>query len=157
MIQNTFQNTLQSKLQNTVSEPFNILLVENDYLLAAGTVRLLEQQQGYSVHVSDRPEDVLEQCEAGEVDLLLLDATLRQMDWKGQRVSSADLSQNLKTNPKTAHIPIVILSAYGLPEPRSQWMRAYQADAVFSLPMTEYGQLVGVLEGLDRRECVACG
>ncbi len=139
----------------TTNTPLNILLVENDYLLAAGTVRLLEQQPGYSVAVTDRSEVVLEQCEAGQVDLLLLDATLRQIDWKGRRVSCAELSQHLKTDPRTAHIPIVILSAYGLPEPRSQWMRRYQADAVFALPMTEYGQLVTVLDGLDRRE-MAC-
>jgi two-component system, cell cycle response regulator DivK len=129
-----------------------ILLVENDYLLAAGTVRLLAQQSGYSVNATDRPEQVLEQCESGQVDLVLMDATLRRMDWKGQRVSSADLSQYLKMNPKTAHIPIVLLSAYGLPEPRSQWLLTYQVDAVMSDPMMECGKLVGILEGLQVRE-----
>jgi CheY-like chemotaxis protein len=99
-------------LPTHVSEqiPLKILLVENDYLLAAGTVRLLEQQSGYSVNMTDRADDVLEQCESGQVDLVLMDATLRRMDWKGQRVSSADLSQHLKMNPKTAHIPIVLLN-----------------------------------------------
>jgi CheY-like chemotaxis protein len=99
-------------LPTHVSEqiPLKILLVENDYLLAAGTVRLLEQQAGYSVNTTDRPDDVLKQCESGQVDLVLMDATLRRMDWKGEQVSRADLSQHLKMNPKTAHIPIVLLN-----------------------------------------------
>jgi two-component system, cell cycle response regulator DivK len=111
----------------TINPPLNILLVENDYLLAAGTVRLLEQQPGYSVNVTDRPEVVLAQCDAGQVDVLLLDATLRQMDWEGRRVSCADLSQYLKTNPRTAHIPIVILSAYGLRE-MGQLVRTLESE-----------------------------
>jgi CheY-like chemotaxis protein len=90
--------------------PLKILLVENDYLLAAGTVRLLEQHARYSVNTTDRPDDALKQCESGQVDLVLMDATLRRMDWKGAQVSRADLSQHLKMNPKTAHIPIVLLN-----------------------------------------------
>ncbi len=89
--------------------PLKILLVENDYLLASGTVRLLAQQSGYSVNATDRPNEVLEQCESGQVDLVLMDATLRRMDWKGQELNHADLSQHLKMNPKTAHIPVVLL------------------------------------------------
>ncbi len=94
--------------------PLKILLVENDYLLAAGTVRLLERQSGYSVNTTDRADEVLEQCESGQVDMVLMDATLRRMDWKGQGVSCADLSQSLKMNPKTSHIPIVLLNFISL-------------------------------------------
>ena len=122
----------------------NILFVETDYLLASGTIRLLQQQSGYFVHATDRPDVVLEQCESGRVDLVLLNAKLGTIDGRGRGVGSVDLSQQLKNNPKTAHISIVLLAAYGLPEPRSHWLRTYQADVVFSPPMTECSQLVEI-------------
>ena len=122
----------------------NILFVETDYLLASGTVRLLQQQSGYYVNATDRPDVALKQCESGRVDLVLLDAKLGPIDGQGGWAGSVDLSQQLKNNPKTAHIPIVLLAAYGLPEPGSQWLKTYHADVVFSPPMTECSQLVEI-------------
>ena len=104
----------------------------------------MQQQSGYCVNATDRPDVVLEQCEAGRVDLVLLNAKLGPIDGQGRGAGSVDLSQQLKNNPKTAHIPIVLLAAYGLPEPRSHWLKTYQADVVFSPPMTECSQLVEI-------------
>ena len=136
--------TALSKNSDNSGLDLNILFVETDYLLASGTVRLLQQQSGYCVNATDRPDVVLEQCESGQVDLVLLNAKLGTIDGQGRGAGSVDLSQQLKNNPKTAHIPIVLLAAYGLPEPRSQWLKTYQADVVFSPPMTECGQLVEI-------------
>ena len=104
----------------------------------------MQQQSGYCVNATDRPDVVLEQCESGRVDLVLLDAKLGPIDGQGEWTGSVDLSQKLKDNPKTAHIPIVLLAAYGLPEPGSQWLKTYRADVVFSPPMTECGELVKI-------------
>lgn len=118
----------------TLAQPtlFQILLFEHDYLRASGTRHWLSQQPGYVVRLTDRPEELLLQCEAGVVDLVLLDAV------RSIASCPAILSHQLKSNPKTAHIPIVLLSSDGLVE--GSWLEEYRVDAisrsVLSLPGT---------------------
>lgn len=62
---------------------------------------------GYEVLMSDSGEEGLRIAEEQVPDLILLDVMMPKM--KGREVCA-----RLKANPKTAHIPIIFLTALGL-------------------------------------------
>ncbi|MEB3292045.1 MAG: response regulator [Synechococcales bacterium] len=125
-----------------ITNPLRILLVEDDYLLAEGTARLLTRVEGYAAKVADHPQEVMQQCEAGQVDVVILDAHLPETVWNGQSISGRDLAQSLKANPKTCHIPILLVATLLSGGDRSQLLGQFQADAVYPHLLHEPNQIL---------------
>lgn len=125
-----------------------ILLVEDDWLLAKGTAKLVERLGGHTVEITTEPEYIFQQCEAGAIDLVMMDVNLPGTRWQGQEMSGADLSTLLKTNPRTAHIPIILVTAYAMTAQREMLLQISQADELFTKPITDYDSLMERIEKL---------
>jgi GAF domain-containing protein/DNA-binding response OmpR family regulator/sensor histidine kinase YesM len=85
-----------------------ILVVEDDRDIAE-LIRQHLTNVGYDVSIAGRAQDALKRVEAETPDLITLDIYLPDRD-------GFELLQDFKTNPATAHIPIVIVSV--LPDER---------------------------------------
>jgi len=83
-----------------------ILLVDDTKDILLVVSRRL-QSWGYDVMTADSGEEGLRLADAQVPDLILLDIMMPQM--KGR-----DVCARLKANPKTAHVPIIFLTALGL-------------------------------------------
>lgn len=83
-----------------------ILVIEDDKDIR-DTIALFLQQLGYDV-VDSEGAKILKNIDEIKPDLILLDNWLS--DWKSDP-NGQQLSKNLKTNPATGHIPIVMISA----------------------------------------------
>ena len=83
-----------------------ILVIEDDKDIR-DTIALFLQQQGYEVIASDNAR-ILKSIHDIKPDLILLDNWLT--DWKSDP-NGQQLSKELKTNPATSHIPILMISA----------------------------------------------
>ncbi|OKS84801.1 response regulator [Mucilaginibacter polytrichastri] len=83
-----------------------ILVIEDDKDIR-DTITYALQGEGYEVVASENAK-ILKTINDINPDLLLLDNWLT--DWKSD-ANGQQLSKELKTNPKTSHIPIVIVSA----------------------------------------------
>lgn len=116
----------------------NILLVDDDTILAKSTAKLIERLGNHNVFITDCPTEIIQQCQAGEVDLVMMDVNLPEAQWEGQDVSGAELCRFLKTQPSTAHIPIILLTAYGLVNEQQTLFSASQADGFCLKPITNY-------------------
>ncbi|MBW4496137.1 MAG: response regulator [Oscillatoria princeps RMCB-10] len=125
----------------------NILLVDDDYLLAKGTAKLIQRIGGHQVTITDTPAEIFQKCQAGEVDVVLMDVNLPGAFWEGQQVSGADLARLLKTQPATAHIPIIMVTAYAMLTERKTLLSTSRADELFTKPITDYQ---GLLQLIDR-------
>ncbi|HEY9809009.1 MAG TPA: response regulator [Halomicronema sp.] len=130
----------------------NILLVDDDYLLAKGTAKLIQRIGGHNVTISDDPEEIVKQCEAGIVDLVLMDVNLPGAFWQGQEISGADLSRILKTRLPTAHIPIIMVTAYAMLTERQTLLALSQADEFCTKPITDYEFLLNLIERLTEKK-----
>ena len=125
-----------------------ILLVEDDILLAKSTAKLIERLSGHQVQLTDRPKTLFELCTAGQVEVVLMDINLPQAYWQGEKVSGADLSRLLKTNQETAHIPIILLTAYVTSKDRESLLANSQANEFFTKPISDYSTLIEMIERL---------
>ncbi len=125
-----------------------ILLVDDDYLLAKATAKLIERLGGHQVIISDEPVKIFQECQAGNVDLVLMDVNLPGACWKQEEISGADLARSLKTDPKTSHIPIILLTAYAMLSEQEKLLHASQADKLLTKPITDYNAFLGLITRL---------
>jgi CheY-like chemotaxis protein len=125
-----------------------ILLVDDDYLLAKGTAKLIERLGGHQVSITDEPAVIFQQCQAGDVDFVLMDVNLPGAYWEDDEISGADITRLLKNNLQTAHIPIVLLTAYALLSERKNLLQSSQADDFFTKPVTDYNVLLELMTRL---------
>jgi len=97
---------------NTVINAFmegttkKILVIEDDKDIRETIVYILEEEQ-YEV-ISSEDAKILKSIESFKPNLVLLDNWLT--DWKSD-ANGQQLSKELKTNPATSHIPVIIISA----------------------------------------------
>ncbi len=85
--------------------PLRILVAEDDLALA----RLYEayaQSRGHSVLFAKDGAETLVTAAAELPDLVLLDIAMPKLDGR-------DVLKQLKANPKTARIPVLVVSAFG--------------------------------------------
>ncbi|MGF1488612.1 MAG: response regulator [Prochloraceae cyanobacterium] len=127
-----------------------ILLVEDDLLVAKSTARLIERMGGHQVKVSDSPTEVIESCQSGKIDLVLMDINLPGAKWQDEDVSGAELAKLLKTEDKTAHIPIIILTAYALTSEKEDLLNISGADELLTKPIRDYSTLMRLIEKLTK-------
>ncbi len=137
----------------------NILLVEDDYLLGRGTARLLEKLGEHRVRLTHKAADVFKHCQSGAIDLVIMDVNLPGTVWQGKEVTGADLSRLLKSQPATAHLPIVLLSAHAMDENRAQLLSGALANCLCTKPIDDYEAflqlLVKVQAGEERQGLTA--
>ena len=129
----------------------NILLVDDDRLLAETTATLIECMGDHRVSIADEPTEVFQQCQSGTVDLVLMDVYLPGAKWEGQFVSGADLSRLLKTQQQTAKIPIILLTAYALVNEQQQLLELSQADSFYAKPILDFEFLLENLSQLVQK------
>lgn len=125
-----------------------ILLVDDDYLLAKGTAKLIQRLGGHEVFMTDDPAEIFQQCQAGTVDLVLMDVNLPAARWEDQEVSGADIARLLKTDPQTAHIPIILITAYAMLTEQQKLLEVSRANGFCAKPITDYEALLALMNRL---------
>lgn len=129
-----------------------ILLVDDDPLLAEATAKLIQCLGGHEVCITDEPTEVFQLCESGNIDLVIMDINLPGARWKDQLVSGADLSRLLKTQTKTANLPIVLVTAYAMLNEQQEFMKISLADGLFAKPITDFDSFLEFLLQCQRKE-----
>jgi len=116
------------------SEELTILLIEDD-ALSASVVELTLNSEGYRVLTAPNGLQGLKMAKANLPDLILLDLMLPGMD-------GFEILNHLRAEPKTAGVPVAILSAKGQAEDRqvadrlganAYLPKAYEQDELLEL------------------------
>ncbi|MBC7972310.1 MAG: response regulator [Verrucomicrobia bacterium] len=131
---------------------WNVLLVDDDKLLAKGTAKLIQRLGGHQVVIADEPAEIIDRCRSQLVDIVLMDVNLPGAEWEGQAISGADLAHVLKTHPETTHLPIIMVTAYAMLNERQALLDQSQADALCVKPITNYQALLELIDHLCNRE-----
>ncbi|XGV94537.1 MAG: response regulator [Leptolyngbya sp. BL-A-14] len=132
---------------------WHVLLVDDDQLLAKGTAKLIQRLGKHTVTVTDEPAEIVRHCRSQLIDIVLMDVNLPGAVWDSQTVSGADLASVLKNHPETAHLPIILVTAYAMLNERQALLKHSQADALCVKPITDYPALLALINQLctDKR------
>ena len=123
-----------------------ILLVDDDVLLARGASKLLARLGEHQVETTASPETVFEKCHTETIDLLIIDVNLPGAMWQGQEINGVEISRLLKEDPETAHIPIVLITAYGSANDQDALLTASRADHFWVKPIGDYQKLLDLVK-----------
>ena len=115
-----------------------ILLVDDDTMLAETTAILIQGSGAHQVYITDEPAEVFRQCQSGNIDVVMMDVNLPGAQWEGKLVSGADLSRLLKTQPQTANIPIILVTAYALVNEQHYLLETSKADSFYAKPILDF-------------------
>lgn len=98
-----------------MEEKTKILLVEDDRMIS-GMYDTKLRQEGFRVVLAENGADALELAIQEKPDLILLDIILPQID-------GFAVLKELRLNPKTQEIPVVMLTNLGTPEDKDKGVR----------------------------------
>lgn len=132
-----------------IAIPKKILIVDDDAGILEA-VRIILENEGYDVFSASSGDYFKEEFKtAARPDLILLDMLLSGMDGR-------EICQNLKQNPESADIPIVMFSAH--PNAEATVKKA-GADAFLSKPfnISDLKKTIASLIGDDTAETVVAG
>lgn len=107
-------------------------------------VKLLEARlmaEYFEVLTADNGRDALNICDSTQVDVILLDIMMPEMD-------GFEVCERLKSNPRTAHIPVVMVTALDQPSDRVRGLKA-GADDFLTKPVNDL-QLISRVKSLVR-------
>ena len=104
-----------------------IVLVLDDELDILNLVRIILSQKGYNVQATSRIDEFYSLLEE-DVKLILLDIVMPEK-------TGIEICRELKKNPKTTNIPVIIFSASGSAEKRDAAIQA-GADAFLLKPFS---------------------
>jgi len=142
------QEGLQAALENLDERTTTILLVDDNEDAALLIRRLLEAHKKYRIYIAKDGRDGLEQAKQKLPDLIVTDLTMPEMD-------GFTLVEELKLDPRTHDIPVVVVSAKDItPEERKRLDG--HIDALFQkgtmMPRKFVDQMIRVIEdkGTDK-------
>ena len=114
-----------------------ILVIEDDKDIRDTIVYILEEED-YDI-IASEDSKILKTIDTHKPDLVLLDNWLT--DWKSD-ANGQQLSKELKTNPATQHIPVIIISAVSNIKEIAE---AGMADGYLRKPF-DLGELVDIVK-----------
>ena len=112
-----------------------ILVLDDDPDIGT-MIKMMLEYKGYRVIVSDRADLAQQALNDGGVDLIIMDMLL-------SGVNGTDLCIDLKKNPSTSHIPVIMISAH--PNAKEICLQA-GADEFISKPF----DMNDILSKIDR-------
>lgn len=125
-----------------------VLIVEDneDNLLIFSTI--LTVRGGLEVKSTEDVEEVLRIARQGEADLILMDIALPQSTYQGERVDGVKITQILKSNPATANIPVMLVSAHAIESYRQKFLQESGADDYVIKPIEDQMEFVHRVKNL---------
>jgi two-component system cell cycle response regulator DivK len=126
-----------------------VLLVEDDLLDSRIFSKIFRLRSNLTVeHVAGDVEAVLQMAQSGEVGVILMDVSLHRSFYQGKRIDGIQVTQMLKQNPRTASIPVLLMTRFTMPEHREMFLRQSGADGFIPKPVMNHQAFVDEITAL---------
>ena len=125
-----------------------VFVIEDDAHNAVLFRKLLEKRGGCVVTVSEDPSELFAEASAGRVQLVVLDVSLSHSKHEGKAVNGVDICRRLKSDPRTAGIPVLLATAHAMQGDEEQLLSRSGADAYVSKPIVDHQRFVTRALGL---------
>lgn len=129
----------------------HILLVEDDPMNAAVIRAVLGKRTSYRVTVTEDAAEVFDRAQSGELYLVIMDVSLTNTHWQGKPVSGVDLCRLLKSDPRTAGLPVLLATAHAMRGDSEQLLAASGADDYVAKPILDHAHFVDQVRGWVER------
>jgi two-component system, cell cycle response regulator DivK len=125
-----------------------VLIVEDDVINARVFSKILTKRGGFAVKHTEDVEEVIEIANSGEADIILMDVSLARSMYQGKAMNGIQLTQLLKADPKTADLPIILVTAHAMEGDRENFLKQSGADGYISKPVVDHQAFVDQIVAL---------
>jgi len=122
-----------------------ILVIEDSPVNMALTVAILENA-GHTILQADHAVEGLEMARDAQPDLVLMDIQLPDID-------GLEATRQLKANPRTAHIPVIALTAFAMKGDEDD-TRAAGCDGYVTKPI-RYKEFLAEMDAVMKRRAAS--
>jgi two-component system, cell cycle response regulator DivK len=119
-----------------------VLIVEDDPINARVFSKILTKRGGFAVRHTEDVEEVLKITQAREADIVLMDVSLSRSMYQGKSVDGIRLTQMLKEDAATAHLPVILVTAHAMEGDREKFLSQSGADGYISKPVVDHEAFV---------------
>jgi two-component system, cell cycle response regulator DivK len=125
-----------------------VLIVEDDPANILVFSKILKKRAQLDVIHTEDAEEVVQLAESGQVDLVLMDVSLAHTSYKGKPMDGIAITQMLKANEKTAHLPVILVTAHAMRGDRESFLAQSGADSYISKPVVDQQAFVDQIQSL---------
>lgn len=125
-----------------------VLIVEDDLVNARVFSKILTKRGGLAVKHTENVEEVMQIAQAREADVILMDVSLARSVYQGQSVDGIKITQLLKSNPQTADLPVILVTAHAMAGDREAFLAKSGADGYISKPVIDHQEFVDKIRSL---------
>ena len=115
-----------------------VLIVEDDLINARVFSKILSKRGGLDVKHTEDVEEVMKIAQSHEIDLILMDVSLSHSVYQGKSVDGIKITQMLKSNPLTANLPVILVTAHAMEGDRENFLNQSGADGYISKPVVDH-------------------
>jgi CheY-like chemotaxis protein len=115
-----------------------VLIVEDDPINLRVFSKILTKRGGLQVKGTEIVEEVLQYARSGEIDAILMDVSLANSMYQGKPVDGIKITQMLKAEPETAHLPIILVTAHAMEGDRENFLVQSGANGYISKPVVDH-------------------
>ena len=122
-----------------------ILLVEDEPGNVKLITRVLERRGGFEVSHTQDPADALRMATSCAVELVIMDVSLSGSVYNGRAVDGVELTRLIKTDPRSAHLPVVLATAHTMKGDREALLAASGADDYVGKPIIDFDAFIALI------------
>ena len=115
-----------------------VLIVEDDLINARVFSKILSKRGGVEVKHTEDVDEVMKIAQSHEIDLILMDVSLSHSVYQGKSVDGIKITQMLKSNPLTANLPVILVTAHAMEGDRENFLNQSGADGYISKPVVDH-------------------
>ncbi len=115
-----------------------VLIVEDDPINLRVFSKILKKRGGFDVKGTENVEEVMTLSNSGEIDVILMDVSLGNSYYQGEPVDGIRITQMLKSEDKTSHIPIILVTAHAMQGDKEHFLSQSGADGYISKPVVDH-------------------
>lgn len=119
-----------------------VLIVEDDLVNARVFSKILTKRGGLGVKHTENVDEVIKIAQAKEADIILMDVSLSRSVYEGKSVDGIKITQMLKSDPQTAALPIILVTAHAMEGDRETFLKQSGADGYISKPVVDHQMFV---------------
>ncbi len=119
-----------------------VLIVEDDMINARVFSKILTKRGGLAVKHTENVDEVMRIAQNREADIILMDVSLAHSVYQGKSVDGIKITQMLKSDPATASLPIILVTAHAMQGDRENFLQQSGADGYISKPVVDHQKFV---------------
>lgn len=129
-----------------------VLIVEDDPINFRVFAKILTKRGGLEVKGTEDVEEVIRIAQSGEADVILMDVSLAHSVYQGKAVDGIKITQMLKSDPQTASLPVILVTAHAMEGDRESFLKQSGADGYISKPVVDHQQFIAqILEVANKK------